>query len=85
MILPHCFLENLVETFISGSKRVTAINGKNLPSANDTTYKKWFNENGKEKIYVDNIRKYIVKNCRVHNERNSSPNLITAVIIIELQ
>ena len=28
LILPHCFLANLVETFISGSKTVTAINGK---------------------------------------------------------
>ena len=28
LILPDCFLANLVETFISGSKTVTAINGK---------------------------------------------------------
>ena len=36
-------------------------------------------------VYVDNIGKYIVKNYRVHSERNNSPNVITAVINIELQ
>ena len=36
-------------------------------------------------VYVDNIRKYIVKNYRVHNERNNSPSVITVVINIELQ
>ena len=35
-------------------------------------------------IYVDNIRKYIVKNYRVHSERNNSTNVINAVINIEL-
>ena len=54
LILPHCFLAILVETFISGSKTVTAINGKNLPSVSDTTYKKWLNENEKEKNVVPN-------------------------------
>ena len=49
LILLHCFLANLVETFISGPTIVTAINGKTLPSANDTTYRKWLKENGKEK------------------------------------
>ena len=38
LILPHCFLTNLVEIFISGSKTVTAINGKILPGASDTSY-----------------------------------------------
>ena len=47
LIIPHCFLANLAETFISGSKTVTAINGKILPSASDTTYRKWLNENEK--------------------------------------
>ena len=38
LIQPHCFLTNLVKTFISGSKTVTAINGKILPGASDTSY-----------------------------------------------
>ena len=33
LILPHCFRVNLIETFISGSKTVTALNGKVLPAA----------------------------------------------------
>ena len=94
LILPHCFLTNLVEIFISGSKTVTAINGKILPGASDTSYRKWVNENGREKngvpycdldVYVDNIGKYIVKKYRVHSERNNSPTVVTAVINIELQ
>ena len=50
LILPHCFLSNLVEIFISCSKTVTAINRKILLSVSDTKYRKWLNENGKEKI-----------------------------------
>ena len=49
LVLSDCFLTNLVETFISGSKTVTAINGKILPEANDTSYRKWLNEYGREK------------------------------------
>ena len=41
LVLPHCFLLNLIETFISGSKTVTSLNGKVLPCASDTTYRKW--------------------------------------------
>ena len=86
------FRANLVETFISGSKTATALNGKILSSA-DRTYRKRLNENRKEKnvpncdldVYVDNIRKYIVKNYQVHNERNNSPNVITVIMNIELQ
>ena len=94
LILPHCFLTNLVKTFISGLKTVTAINGKILPGASDTSYRKWVNENGRQKngvpycdldVYVDNVGKYIVKKYRVHSERNNSPTVVTAVINIELQ
>ena len=94
LILPHCFITNLVETFISGSKTVTTINGKILRGASDTSHRKWVNENGREKnrvpycdldVYVDNIGKYIVKKYRVHSERNNSPTVVTPVINIELQ
>ena len=40
LILPHCFLVNLIQSFISGSKTaVTALNGKIMPSAGDATYR----------------------------------------------
>ena len=73
---------------------MTAINGKILPEASDTSYRKWVNENGREKnrvpycnldVYVDNIGKHIIKKYRVHSERNNSPTVVTAVINIELQ
>ena len=73
---------------------MTAINGKILPGASDTNYRKWVNENGREKnrvpycdldVYVDNTDKYIVKKYRAHSERNNSPTAVTAVINIELQ
>ena len=94
LILPYYFLANLVETFISGSKTGTEINGNILPIASDRTYRKWLNENGQGKnvvpncdfdVYVDNIGKYIAKNYRVHSECNNSPNVITAVINTEQQ
>ena len=49
LILPHCFLTNLIKTFISGLKTMTAINGKILPGASDTSYRKWVNEKRREK------------------------------------
>ena len=89
LILPHCFLTNLVETFIPGWKTVTAINDKILPEASDMSNRKWMNKNGIPycdlDVYVDNIGKYIVKTYRVHSERNNSPTVVTTVINIELQ
>ena len=73
---------------------MTAINGKILPGASDTSYRKWVNENRRKKngvpyfdldVYVHNIGKYIIKKYRVHSERNNSPTVVTAVINIELQ
>ena len=48
LILPQCFLTNLIETFISGSKIVTGINGKILPGRSNTNYRKW-NDNQRVK------------------------------------
>ena len=93
LILLLCFLSNLIETFISGSKTVTTINGKILPVVSDPSHRKWVNDNRREKnripycdldVYVD-IGKYIVKKCRVHSERINSPTVVTAVINIEPQ
>ena len=43
LILPHCFLINLVQSFTSGSKIVTNTNGKVFPGASYTSYKTWLN------------------------------------------
>ena len=73
---------------------MTAISIKILPGASDTSYKKWVNENGREKrdilscdlgVYVDNTGKFIIKRYIVHSDRNNSPTVVTAVINIELQ
>ena len=93
-ILPHCFMLNLIETFISGSKTVTALNGIVLPSASDTTYRNWLKEQGKNKletpqgdiyVFVDNIGKYIVKNYRIKSDQNNKANVVTATVNIPLK
>ena len=45
LILPHSFMSNLIQTFISGSKTVTTINGKLFAGGGDTTYRKWLKQN----------------------------------------
>ena len=63
LILPHSFMANLIQTFISGSKTVTALNGKLLAGGSDTTYRTWLKENALEielpvedsDIFVDNV------------------------------
>ena len=93
LILPHCFLVNLIQTFVSGSKMVTALNGKILPAASDATYRSWVKEHGSQEIatpegdidvYIDNIWKYVVRSYRVSASRNPSPTVVTAIINIKL-
>ena len=90
LILPHCFLANLVQSFISGSKTVSLINGKISPSASYTTYKNWLVEKGSKPLvcptnqdtitFFDNIGKYIVKSYRVLSEKLPSADIITATL-----
>ena len=74
LILPHCFMLNLVQSFTSGSKTVTNMNGKVTPGACYTTYKSWLSEQGKHCItcpdgdlitFYDNMGKYIVKHYQI--------------------
>ena len=39
LVLPHCFLLNILQSFVSGSKTVSVLNGKISPSAGYTTWK----------------------------------------------
>ena len=41
LILPYCFLINLLQSFVSGSKKVSILNGKVTPGTGYTTYKSW--------------------------------------------
>ena len=81
---------NLIQTFISGSKTVTTLNGKLLPGGSDTTYRLWLTTNaepieyptGDSDIFIDNCGHYIVKSYRVSSVKNPKPNVITACINI---
>lgn len=90
VILPHCFMMNLVQAFVSGSKIVSVVNGKAAPGASYTTYKGWIAARGAKKIetpskvdlitYFDNMGKYIVKDYRVLSSERKTANVITAVL-----
>ena len=90
VILPHCFLMNLVQSFISGSKVVSVINGKAAPGASYTSYKKWIADTGEQPVnyskygdvitFFDNIGKYIVKDYRVLSSKKESADIITSVL-----
>ena len=88
LVLPHCFLTNIIETITSGSKTVTAVNGKVLPASGDTLVRYWLKEHGSEvlstpthgdlEVWYDNIGKYIVKSYRINSEHNLTPTVVTA-------
>ena len=74
IILPHCFLINLVQSFVSGSKTVSVLNGKVTPSCGYELYKNKLELKGSYKLvcpkndvitFFDNIGKYVIKNYRV--------------------
>ena len=43
LVLPHYFVVNLLESFVSESKTVSTVNGKVTPGASYSTSKKWLN------------------------------------------
>ena len=74
LVLPHCFLINLLQSFVSRSKTVSTLNGKVTPGSSYFTYKKWVNVKGKDVVrcpdgdqvtLFDNIGKYISMNYSV--------------------
>ena len=50
LLLPHCFLINLLQSFVSGSKKVFTLNGKVTPGSGYTTYNAWLVNFGSNKI-----------------------------------
>ena len=74
IILPYSFLINLEQSLVSGSKTVTAVNGKISPGDSYTSVQKWLNEQGNEPLklpdgdlvtFFDNIGRYVIQNYRV--------------------
>ena len=92
LVLPHCFIINLLQSFVSGSKKVSTLNGKVTLGAGYTTYKTWLVSFGSNKIqcpaedvvtYFDNIGKYIIKNYRVTSQKTKKAD-ITASLHLSL-
>ena len=92
LVLPHCFIINLLQSFVSGSKKVSTLNGKVTLGAGYTTYKTWLVSFGSIKIqcpaedvvtYFDNIGKYIIKKYRVTSQKTKKAD-ITAPLHLSL-
>ena len=93
LVLPHLFLVNLIQSFVSGSKTVSTLNGKISPSCGYTTYKTWLNDQGSAELecpkgdvitYFDNIGKYITRSYRVLSEKVPTADIITVTLNIPL-
>jgi len=88
LVLPHSFLVNLLQSFVSGSNTVSSLNGKVTSGAGYTTYKSWVETQGKNKrnpqsndtlTCFNNIGKHITKSvCRRknHHKRRHCDNTI---------
>ena len=78
LVLPHCFLGNLVQSQIPGSKSVSVVNGKTSPGGGYQTLRSWLELHETEPlqcgkgtidIFFDNIGKYVIKNYRINTEK----------------
>ena len=85
LVLPHRFLVNILQYFVSGSKTVSALNGRVTREASYSTYKKWVNANGKKVLkcpkddqvtFFDNIGKYVLKNYSMSSQKNVGPDIV---------
>ena len=93
-VLPYNFVSNLNQSFISGSKMVTVLNGKLSPGGGYTTYLTWLKEIGSKVLicptgdiitFIDNIGKYILKLYEVSRHKTSAADVITTCLHITLQ
>ena len=93
IILPYSFLMNLEQFLVSGSKTVTAVNGKISVGGSYTSVQKWLNEQGSEPLkspdgdlvtFFDNIGRYIIQNYRVWTKKSSLADIISTVAHIIL-
>ena len=93
VILPYSFLSNLIQSLVLGSKTVTRINWKIIPSGSYPTIQSWLEEQGKEPLetpsgdiisFFDNIGKYVIKNYRVWSKKSKTADIISTVLHIAL-
>ena len=94
LILPHCFILNLLQSFVSGSKTVSVLNGKVNPGASYASYKKWIAMQGAQELippendvvtYFDNVGKYITKSYRVSSQKTARADIVTATLHFDLK
>ncbi len=93
-VLPFNFVSSLIQSFVSGSKVVTTLNGKLSPCGGYTTYLEWLKNLGSEVLkcpkgdiitFIDNIGRYIIKNYRVTKDKTSQADVITTCLHIVLE
>lgn len=93
LVLSHCFLINLLQSFVSGPKKVSTVNGKVTPGAGYTTYKAWLINFGSNKIqcptedvvtYFGNIGKDVIKNYQVTFHKMKNADIISASLHFSL-
>ena len=93
VILPYLFLSNLLQSVVSGSKTVSAVNGMLHPSGSYPTIQSWLEEQGKELLesppgdlvtFFDNIGKYIINNYRVRSKKSKSADIVSTTLHIIL-
>ena len=53
LVLPHCFLGNLVQSQISGSRSVSVVNGKTSPGGGYLTLRSWLELHGNEPLQCE--------------------------------
>ena len=70
---------------------VSALNGKITPGSGYSTYKRWLELPGKDKLvcpendaitFFDNIGKYVIKNYRVSSQKHEKADIVTATLHI---
>ena len=91
LVLLHCFLGNLVQSQIFGSKSVSVVNGKTQPGGGYQTLRSSLElhrteplpcDKGTIDIFFDNTGKYVIKNYCISTEKIKTANIITTCIQI---
>ena len=84
LILPYCFLINLLQSFISGSKKVSSLNSKVTPGAGHTTYKKIECPLDDTVLYFYNIGKYVIKIYCMTSQKTKKVAIIISTLHLNL-
>ena len=78
-----------MQSFVSGSKIVSVLNGKVTPSCGYKLYKNWLKLKGSYKLvclkndvitFFQNIGKYVIKNYRAFASNKSTADVVTATL-----